>query len=71
MYSLPRLRLCTAQQPIATSALLVYLCVVGCTVLYLAMQTEGTDAGPELRAGSSAWNGSAEAAPAAASAVDS
>jgi hypothetical protein len=44
MYSLPRIRLCAAQLPIATSALLVYLGVVLSTVVYLAMQGAGAAA---------------------------
>ena len=44
MYSLPRIRLCAAQQPIATSALFAYLGAVVSTVVYLAIQGDGSTA---------------------------
>jgi hypothetical protein len=42
MYALPRIRLCAAQQPIATSALFVYLGAVVSTVVYLAIPGDGS-----------------------------
>ena len=68
MYSLPRMRLCSAQQPLATSALLLYVSLVGSTVLSLAMQGDGDLAVPERVAVSTASDGSTEAGAAAAEA---